>query len=244
LSRINLESKPELLRELDRLHGIAERQQITGHAAFRAFDRAVVFRELGQVLPLEDSTRNALEEADCDPPGIWAMKVRAWVSLGETARARSLLRTVSPEQLQRLPNDRDHVGTLGHLARAVVALDAPEYAQALYTMLQPHAERHAGHVAFYCEGSVEQLLGMLCLSLQRQNQAFAHFQSALDRTERAGWALRGVELRVQLARAALARGGDALRRQAVLWARQARTSAEQMGLSHWQQEALKLIERG
>lgn len=241
LSRINLESRPELLRELERVHAYAERQQITGHSTFRAFDRAVVFRELGQVLPLDDATRNALEEAESDPPGLWAMKVRAWVSLGELARARTLLRNVSPEQLQRLPHDRDHLGTLGHLARAVIALDAPEYAQAIYNMLQGHAERHAGHVAFYCEGSVEQLLGMLALSLQRHAQAFAHFQAALDRTERAGWALRGVEVRVQLARSALSRGGDALRRQAVLWARQARVGAEQMGLSFWQQEALKLM---
>ena len=243
LARINTESKPELLRELDKLHASASRQQIIGHGSFRAFDRAVVFRELGQSVPLDDEARSALESVESDPPGIWAMKVRAWVSVGEPSRARSLLRTLTPEQLQRLPPDRDHLGTLGHLARAVVALDAPEYAQVLYTMLQGHADRHAGHVAFYCEGSVEQLLGILALSLQRHNQAFVHFQSALDRTERAGWGLRGVELRVQLARAALSRGGDALRRQAVLWARQARAGAEQMGLPHWQQEAAKLIER-
>jgi hypothetical protein len=195
------------------------------------------------VLPLDDDSRSALDAAESDPPGIWAMKVRAWASAVEPARARSLLRTVSPEQIQRLPFDRDHVGTLGHLARAVVTLDAPEYAQVLYNMLVPHAERHASHVAFYTEGSVEQLLGMLALSLQRHTQAFAHFQAALDRTERAGWGLRSVELKVQLSRAALGRGGDALKRQAVLWARQARASAEQMGLSAWQQEASKLIER-
>jgi len=256
LSQINADPKPELLAVLDRLHQRAVRYAITGYGPFRAFDRTVVWSELGQAPAIDDDTRQALAASPNDPPSIWAMKVRAWATIAEYggdakvgqdatgahAEARARLFVLSPQELAHLPRDRDYLGTLGHLARAVVSLGALEHAEALYQLLSLHPDRFAAHIAFYCEGSIQQLLGMLALVLGRSAAAMAHLQVAIRRSDGAGHGLRAAEARLQLATCLVAHGGSPQRRRAVALARQARASAERMGLSKLLFDADRLLE--
>ncbi|HKP56997.1 MAG TPA: AAA family ATPase, partial [Polyangiales bacterium] len=193
MARLNADPNAEMLAELERLQRRAARYAIMGHEAFCAFDRAVVGVELGRAPVLDDALRRVLAYDTADPPSVWAMKVRAWASLGAHSDARAALRAVSPQQLSQLPHDRDYFGTLGHLARAVVALHAIDYAQVLYGMLAREPERLCGHVAFYCEGSTQQLLGMLAQTLGKNAQAAVHFQAGLAHSDSAGLGLRAAE---------------------------------------------------
>ncbi|HKU42555.1 MAG TPA: hypothetical protein VJR89_30565, partial [Polyangiales bacterium] len=243
LSRINADPSPELLANLERLQRRAARYAITGHEPFCAFDRCVVGTELGSPPQLDDALRRTLAFEAADPPSVWAMKVRAWTSVGAPGDARSTLRAHSPQQLAQLPHDRDYLGTLGHLARAVCALHALDYAHVLYGLLSRYPDRVAGHVSFYCEGTTQQLLGMLAQTLNRPAQATLHFQSALAHSDSAGLGLRAAEVRLQLAACLPANGDAAQRRRALALARQARASAERMGLPRLISEADQLLDR-
>jgi tetratricopeptide (TPR) repeat protein len=134
------------------------------------------------------------------------------------------------------------LGTLGHLARAAVALEALEHAAVLYQLLSEHPDRFAAHVAFFCEGSIQQLLGMLALALGRHAAAIAHFQVAIRSSDGAGHGLRAAEARLQLAACLVARG-DPQRRRVVALVRQARASAARMGLPKLLSDADRLLER-
>jgi hypothetical protein len=243
LARINADPSAKLLIELERLERRAARYAITGHEPFCAFDRAVVGVELGRTPLVDDALRRVLAYEAADPPSIWAMKVRAWASLGAHSDARGTLRAISPQQLPLLPHDRDYLGTLGHLARAVVTLHALDYAHVLYGLLTHEPEGLCGHVAFYCEGSTQQLLGMLAQALGRNAQAAVHYQAALAQSDSAGLGLRAAEVRLQLAGCVLAQADAGERRRAVALARQARASAERMGLARLIAEADQLLER-
>jgi DNA-binding winged helix-turn-helix (wHTH) protein len=249
LARVNADPSAELLTALDRLHQRAVRYAIIGYGPFRAFDRAVVWTELGQAPAIDDDARQALAVSPFDPPSIWAMKVRAWTAIAEhgadpnaRTEARVRLTALSPQEIMALPVDRDFVGTLGHLARAAMTLGAIDHAEVLYRLLSRYPERFAGHVALYCEGSTQQLLGMLALTLGRTAAAMTHLQAAIRRSDGAGYGLRAAEARLQLAACLAAHGGDQQRRRAVSLARQARASAARMGVPKLLAEADRLLE--
>jgi DNA-binding winged helix-turn-helix (wHTH) protein len=240
--RINSDPTPDSIAALDRLHLRGVRYAVTGHAPFRAFDRVVVFAELGEPVEFDEAARRALAIESSDPPSLWAMKVRAWAKL-DLELARSGLRAVSPKKVGQLTGDRDYLGTLGHLTRAVIALEALDYAEVLYPLLSQFPDQFSGHVAFYNEGSTQQLLGMLALTLSRPAAAMVHLQAALRRSDGAGHGLRAAEARLQLATISLAHGSSQQQRRAIALARQARASAVRMRLSTLIDEADRLLAR-
>ena len=181
------------------LHERAERLPLPRTAPFRAFDRAVVLSELGHKPALDEPLRRSLAYESTDPPSIWAMKVRALATAGWVETAHASLHAVAPERLAALPSDRDYLGTLGHLVRAALLLDAKPHAEALHSLLEPHAELFSVHIAFFTEGPVAQLLGMLSLALGRPAEAIARFQSAIALAERVGLPERAAEARTALA---------------------------------------------
>lgn len=237
LHAINTHATPEALRRLERAHRTAERYRITGHEPLCAFDRQVVFAAFGIVPP---ATRDlpVLSPADSDPPSIWSLKVRALATAGQTELASAALQKCSPAQLEALPCDRDYLGTLGHLARASVLLGARDYCEVLYRLLSPYSQAFAGHVSFFNEGAVSQLLGMLADELGQPAVALACYESALERNERAGLGLRTAEARLQLAAAAVQAP-----KRALGLVRSARADAERMGARPLMRSADSLLAR-
>lgn len=243
LSRVNAGAWPEGVAELEVLHREAEQRAILGTAPFCAFDRVVVFGELAESLPLDEQLRRALDYAPSDPPGVWSMKLRALATAGLVDEARAGLRAWSKEDIVRLPCDSSYLGTLGHLSRTVLVLDALDYAESLYDLLAPHQDRFCGHVAFLCEGSVPQVLGALAHGLGRVEAARAHFEAGIAMNDRAGFAPRGAEARLQLARCLLDEGDARERARALELAREALVSAERFGMHRLLREASALVRR-
>jgi hypothetical protein len=240
LMRINVGAWSQGVAALDALHRDAERQQILGTDALCAFDRAVISGELVEPPPLDDGLRSALAYAECEPPSIWSLKLRALATLGLDDEARSVLRIVTPAQLRELPRDRDYLGTLGHVARASLLLGELRYAEAAADLLLPHRERFAGHVSFLCEGSVSQLVGMLDHALGRTARAIANLEVGIRMNDRAGFAPRAAEARLHLAEVLLASGEEEQRARARVLARRAATSAGRLGLQRLARSATSL----
>jgi hypothetical protein len=169
---------------LEALHDRAEQEALSGARLFRAYDRAIVLsRTPGHSL---ESLRDVLAPNALDVPSVWSLKVRVLAALGERRAARAALCLVPADQLAHLPCDRDYLGTLGALAHASVELRAHDYAAALYDLLEPYNSLFAAHIAFYCEGSVAQLRGLLAQSLDLSSEAAALLAFGVSSCERAG----------------------------------------------------------
>jgi DNA-binding winged helix-turn-helix (wHTH) protein len=243
LTRINAGAWSEGAAWLATLHRRAEQRPIVGIEPLCAFDRVVVFGELVDSMPLDDTVRSALDFAAPGPPSIWSLKVRALATAGLTGEARAALRTVAPADLARLPCDSCWLGTLGSVARAALLLRALDYAEAAYALLLPYPDRFAGHVSFLCEGSVSQLLGMLAHALGRHAPAIAHLQTGIEANERAGFVPRAAEARLQLARCLIEQEGRGERRRALELAQAAHACAERLGMRQLARDAAALQAR-
>jgi hypothetical protein len=243
VSAINLGIGASGLPVLERLHREAQLRAISANVAFCAFDRSVIFTEFGPASPIDDRLRRALAYDPIDPPSIWALKVRALATAKLSDEAWSALRAVNVAQLARLPCDRDYLGTLGHLARAALLLGALDYADAIYSLLSPYPEAFSGHVAFFCEGSVSQLLGMLAQAAGRHKQAVAHLDLGMRSNERAGLGLRSAESRLQLAQALMREASAGDRARALALAREVHASAERLGMQRLVVDADTLLQR-
>jgi DNA-binding winged helix-turn-helix (wHTH) protein len=212
-------------RKISALHTQAERQAIWGTAALRAFDCAVMLAEVtGTAAALDESALQALEWRAIDPPSFWAAKIRALASCGLSDQARSALRRIPATDLVKLPCDRDHLGTLGQLARAAILLDERPYIEALYALLARYPERFAVNLSFWCEGSTAQLLGMLAAAAGRPTLAVEHLRASVGENRRGGFLLRALEAELLLA-SCLLRGTREERSEGHALAQRARASA-------------------
>lgn len=201
LTEVNGGARNEGLAALRTLHAQATRESILYTTVFCAFDRAVIFGDFSHAAPLEDELLNALAFDASEPPGIWSMKVRALASAGLHEQARTMLRAVVPaDDLHKLPCDSQYLGTLGHLSRAALLLGATDYVRALYTLLSRYPQYFSGHIAFYCEGAVPHLLGLLAQAQGKHEEAREHLQQGLAMSETAGLKALADEARAQLMR--------------------------------------------
>ena len=116
--------------------------------------------------------------------------------MSEAARQLS---EVKPAALAELPCDRDYLGTLGSLTRAALALDARDYLEALEPLLRPYAELIMTNIAFYCEGSGSQLLGLIAARSGRYNDARELLSQAVALSEQRGLGAIAAQARLELA---------------------------------------------
>ncbi len=229
--------------ELERLHERLEHGPVWGANLFCAFDRAVTLAEFGRGRPLDAAYHAALQYQASDPPGIWALKVRALAGSGQLDEARNALRVMSPSELRELPCDRDYLGTLGHLARVALLLRETEYAKTLYDMLGPHGEYFAVSASFWCEGAVAQLLGMLARDAGEPDAVIPHLRAGLRHSERAGLTLRALETRLLLADCLSSKSTRDAQTEAQSLAQEAHGAATRLGHTAWIGEADALLAR-
>jgi hypothetical protein len=96
------------------------------------------------------------------------------------------LTRLPPENIARLPRDRDYLGTLGALTRVCAALGEAAYYAPLYAALAAAPGRFAVHLSGRCEGAVEQLQGLLCLAQGERARAREHLARGLIECQSAG----------------------------------------------------------
>jgi DNA-binding winged helix-turn-helix (wHTH) protein len=180
---------------LTQLHQRAARDAIVGAGLLSVHDQVLV---LGQERGLSREERACLASERDDPPARWALKLRVLARAGLRDEALSALTRLSPADLAHLPCDRDYLGTLGNLARAVVELQAHDYAETLNTLLVPYPRRFAVNASFLSEGAIPQLRAMLSQLLGRSREALSLFELALAQSTRANLQYSAGEARLLL----------------------------------------------
>jgi hypothetical protein len=168
LFRMNTGSgaRVEHTQTLRQLHRRAEREALARTECFIAYDEAVLLNAPEQAQLAADG--GALKPALDDAPNVWSLKIRALVASGRHSSARLSLQRIDPQALEKLPRDRDYLGTLGALARAAMALDEPAYVAVLERLLAPYTDYFAVGLTFHSEGSVDELVRALRGQLQRK----------------------------------------------------------------------------
>lgn len=235
--KINAGACAEGMSLLSELHERTEARTLLGAATFCAFDRLVVLAELGVEPVVDDALRRALAYQPSDPPGVWALKVRALVAAGLVDEARSSLAAVPPSRLADLPHDSQYLGTLGHLVRAALTAGMDAYLEALDPLLAPYENYFAGAASMLCDGSFAQLRGMLAAARGNPKEGRMLLERGFVRNERAGFLIRAVESRLELAKLLRIKDKEAARRLSL----EARSMSEQLVLPQLARRASILL---
>lgn len=175
-------------------------------------------------------------------PGYHAHRALTLRAAGRHEEARRAFDIAAATRWHHEPHRIWHQIHLPMLAEAAVAFDAAEVAAECYRALLPHAGTTcvvAAAVTF--SGAADHHLGVLALALDQPEAAVGHLEAAVavhDRLTARPWAALS---RCWLARAALARDGEAGRSRATDLARRAGAVAEELGmveLAGWVAELL------
>lgn len=180
------------------LHARIAPLRLFGTDVFLAYDRVVVLGTASRESGCDDRLRRALAYDPEDPPPIWAMKIRALARLGLVDDARAALRALGPAEITLLPCDAAYLGTLCHLAHAVVALGESSHYDVLTRALTAHADAFSSHVFALADGPVSSALALLAQASGDTLGAVALWEQTLERSERAGFALCAAEARRRL----------------------------------------------
>jgi tetratricopeptide (TPR) repeat protein len=134
--------------------------------------------------------------------------------LGRDEEAREAIRPIAVNGFADLPRDVNFIPSLAWVAETVVALRELGWAQSIYDLLAPFADRNV--VVLYgsvCRGSVSRELGILAAALGRLDDAVAHLEEALAMNVRIGARAFAARTRLGLARVLAQRDapGDAER---------------------------------
>ena len=243
LSLIETGTCLEGLSSLEALHLRAERRSILGTAPFCAFDRAVVFPEFEKANEVDKNLLSALAYDASEPPSIWSLKVRALSAMGLGDEARSALSAVPIDALVKLPCDSYYLGTLGHIARASILTQNLDYAEVVYTMLEPYTEWFSGQLSFFSEGSVSQLLGMIAHALRRYELATQHFEEGIYKNDQSGFVLRALEARLQLGLCLLKQDSTNNMNRAIALGLEVQSKAASLGMKRLLKESSVLVHR-
>ncbi len=141
-------------------------------------------REQGELSPL----LGPLEEmaaAASESLYVPAMLAVAQLDTANEAAALRTLDSVSPSELRRAGHESAWGAVLASLAEVAATVDSRSHAALFYELLQPFAGRLISTViGLACLGAAERYQGMLSTTLERWDDAEAHFERALELEQR------------------------------------------------------------
>lgn len=150
---------------LRRAHERARRLGLFGVELYATCDRILVLREHASALDDEPGLARSLRYDPEDPPAAWAVKAHCLGELGWVDEARSALRAVAPEGLQRLPCDAHYLSTLAHLTHAALLVDESAYYAPLQRLLSRYRSFMAAGLFAGPQGVVSRFTALLGAAL-------------------------------------------------------------------------------
>jgi DNA-binding NarL/FixJ family response regulator len=138
---------------------------------------------LEEVAPLVRQFVESNQRGEVWRPGL----ALVYTELGDLAAARTQFEPVAADGFRSLVRDGVWVASMAYLAQVCHALDDAARAQLLYGLLLPYAGRNllAG-TSIACFGAADALLGGLCATMRRWDDAQRHFEAALALNARQG----------------------------------------------------------
>jgi DNA-binding NarL/FixJ family response regulator len=108
-----------------------------------------------------------------------------YAELGELEAAREQFELLAVDDFRTLERDGVWVASMAYLAQVCGALGDAERARVLYDLLKPYSGRNllAG-TSIACLGAADALLGVLCATMKRWDDAQRHFGRALAMNDR------------------------------------------------------------
>ncbi|MEY4576996.1 MAG: hypothetical protein RL701_1699 [Pseudomonadota bacterium] len=221
--------------ELEALRARAQRLRLQSWPVLWTRDYSEFLYWTGDVRQLATSLRPGIALAEDDLPTSVARKLRYMLDLGFLDEARRALHEhCSLAWLEDLPQDRDYLDVICHLAGVSAALGSREHCALLYEQLRPYPELYAAGISFHCAGSVSHYLGALAQVLGLDGEAVQHFTLAIEKNTQFGLRPRAVESQIALLRLLLGSSSvrDVKRAKAVAASAQELVIAT--GLTPWQ----------
>jgi class 3 adenylate cyclase len=133
----------------------------------------------------------------------------ALLQLGRVDEARAQFESLARNEFQSVPRDWNWIPSMFILAEHCAELGAVRHAGTLYRLLSPYATRNAVLGNAHTYGSVAYALGRLAALLGRENEAEAHFESALAANRRNRNQVWAAHAQFELASILVRREGEA-----------------------------------
>jgi tetratricopeptide (TPR) repeat protein len=172
---------------LDRSEELAGEALVVGAPAeavtapqYHAVQLLAIRREQGRMAELEQPARAMVEVNPARPAWRSVLADLLW-ECGRAREARAELELLAATDFADIPRDLDWMPALALLAETAAGLGDRGRAAVLYEQLLPYAGVNVViGLGVVCLGSVSRFLGKLAATLERRDQAAAHFEHALD----------------------------------------------------------------
>jgi len=243
VQRMNAGELDGVSEALSELREQAERFDLETGRMLNNLDLGVLLSLTSDIRPLAAEFVHRLEADESDPPSIWATKIQKMVEFGSPTKAEAALRRIAVTDIYELPADLGYLDTLTSLAVGSIGIRATEYIDAVYELLSPFSQYYAAGFSFHCGGSIAYYLGMLALALDRNRDAVAHFEYALEQNERFGLKAHVIRTRCELASALAEDTTRKDQRRASSLLKQAMEDAQKLGLHRLFDDAQLLLSR-
>jgi tetratricopeptide (TPR) repeat protein len=164
-------------------------QSVHPEVAFTVFGAQIFYVRWaqGRISEIDPQAVKSLAEQSPGVPGWGAALAFLYSQLGREEEARSEFESLAASNFEVLPRDGNWLVSIHLLSETCVFLRDSSRAEILYEHLLPYAELSvAGAPAVLSLGSVASMLGALAATMQRWDEAVAHFELALERNGRMG----------------------------------------------------------
>jgi len=161
---------------------------------------------------------------------------------GEHAEAERRLRELARDDFAALSNDVSSAVSLSNLAFSCARIGCRDLSEQLIERLRPHAGRSLTLLSVYSAGCASRCLGVLASSLGRDEEADAHFETALAVDRATGAWIWEAHSLLDYARALAARGQPHAGRAREL-AKRALAASEGLGIALTTRGARELLAR-
>jgi DNA-binding winged helix-turn-helix (wHTH) protein/tetratricopeptide (TPR) repeat protein len=184
--RMNVGEFAEAREALTELKRRAEQLNLHTRAALERID----WSELGfktSIMPNPNVEYvSVLRPSLAQGPLTVAFKLQLLCRLGLIAEARAALEMISVERIMKLPTSRDYIPTLGHIGFTAAQTGNKELGKAIYELLLPYPHLNVVALSLHTFGPVGLTLAELASLLGKNEEAIAHYETALAEAERCG----------------------------------------------------------
>ncbi|HEX6358158.1 ATP-binding protein [Actinophytocola sp.] len=168
-------------------------------------------------------------------PNVPALRTLLALILVETGRADDAaieLERLAGDRFARIVHDFTWLANMAGLAAVCHCLGDRARAEILYDLLSPHASYlvRASQIGVGCSGPVEYYLGLLAITLDREDEAVHHIEATIATSDRIGAPVFAAQARAKLADCLEARGRGADRQRIDQLRRQAKTTMQALGV--------------
>jgi len=190
----------------------------------------VLFREQGSLSALQPIVEQSCKTRSVSPV---ERAMRCWlaIELEQTHEARSLLERIAADNFADLKGANGSLAGVAALVEVCVRLgNVPDYVAILYDYLLPFAGQSVVLGSSCALGATSYYLGKLATSMSRLDDAIAHFESAIEFSQRTGARLWSAYVAADLARALMCQALPRVRNRAFKLLRTAQAEASLLGM--------------